>query len=368
MKAGFFSPMPPAVTGVADYSAALIAEMRKLGDVVENAAGDVNLYHIGNNHLHREIHARALAEPGVVVLHDAVLQHFYLGTLDERAYVEEFVYNYGEWSRGTAEDFWKNRARSASLARYFDYPMLRRIAESARAVIVHNPGAGALVRRHAGAVPVLEIPHLFLKPPPVPDGEIQALRSRLGIGRGVPVAGVFGHLRESKRLYAILRTMERLWAEGLEWRLVVQGDFASTDLERALASRLNDPRILRTGYLQESDFWRWARATDLCLNLRFPSAGETSGIAISMMGIGKAVVFTDGPELEHIPENACLRVEAGAAEEEHLAEILRWAWTHPEALRVIGRNAASHIEKHHEPGKVAQQFWNALRLASGVQS
>ena len=45
---------------------------------------DVALYHVGNNALHREIYQRALTNPGVVVLHDAVLQHLLLGMLGER--------------------------------------------------------------------------------------------------------------------------------------------------------------------------------------------------------------------------------------------------------------------------------------------
>ena len=89
---------------------------------------DVALYHVGNNQLHRAIYRRALADPGVVVLHDAVLQHFFLGSLDREAYVEEFIYNYGEWIARLAGDLWNNRARSAADPRYFEYPMLKRIA------------------------------------------------------------------------------------------------------------------------------------------------------------------------------------------------------------------------------------------------
>src|SRR5271167_1911242 len=124
MKIGLYSPMPPAPTGVADYSAALLDALRNLGTVEVDAADcDVALYHVGNNGLHREIYQRALARPGVVVLHDALLQHFYLGMLDAEAYVEEFVFNYGEWSRGLAWDLWAGRARSGADPRYFAYPM-----------------------------------------------------------------------------------------------------------------------------------------------------------------------------------------------------------------------------------------------------
>jgi len=103
--AGFYSPLPPARTGVADYAAALLAELRRHGRVeVAPRRCDVALYHLGNNALHADIYRRALERPGVVVLHDAVLHHFLLGQLDESAYIEEFVHNYGEWHRALAAD------------------------------------------------------------------------------------------------------------------------------------------------------------------------------------------------------------------------------------------------------------------------
>src|SRR4029077_3927388 len=92
LKVGFFSPLPPARTGVADYSAALLRALQPLGQVAVNEGdADIALYHVGNNQLHREIYQCALDAPGVVVLHDAVLQHFFLGSLSEPDYVAEFV-------------------------------------------------------------------------------------------------------------------------------------------------------------------------------------------------------------------------------------------------------------------------------------
>ena len=152
MTAGFFSPLPPARTGVADYAAALLAELRRHGRVeVAPERCDVALYHLGNNGLHAEIYRRAIASPGVVVLHDAVLHHFFLGQLSEAAYIDEFVYNYGEWNRGLGRELWRARAGSASDDRYFRYPMLKRVAERSRAVVVHNPAAAAAVTEHAPA-------------------------------------------------------------------------------------------------------------------------------------------------------------------------------------------------------------------------
>ncbi len=353
--------MPPAATGVADYAAALFDALRRHGNVeINDALADVSLYHIGNNHLHREIYSRALAHPGVSVLHDAVLQHFFLGTLGEAGYIEEFVFNYGEWMRGMAEELWRNRARSASDSRYFEYPMLKRIATRSRAVIVHNPAAAAAVRRHAPDVRIFEIPHLFV-PPALPDSaDVLRLRADLGLGPRTLLVAVFGHMRESKRLPAVVRAVKAAWASGADVRLLIAGAFASSDLERASAALLDDSRILRTGYLSEADFWLHASAADLCVNLRFPTAGETSGIAIRLMGIGKPVVFTAGEEIARIPENACLRVDAGAAEEEMLEQIIEWLAGDREAAMEIGKRAARHIAAEHGIERVAGMYWEAI--------
>jgi len=364
LKPGFFSPLPPANTGVADYSAALLSEMRKHGEIAVNAHGSINLYHLGNNHLHREIYARALAKPGVAVLHDAVLNHFFLGTLTPAAYVDEFIYDYGEWTRDLAETLWRNRARSAADPRYFEYGMLRRIAERSKAVIVHNPAAAHAVERHAPGTRIFEIPHLFVAPRIPEPVDTLRFRESLGLKPRTLLVGVFGHLRESKRVPVLMRAMQQAWAAGADARLLIAGAFASSDLERAVTPLLDDRRILRTGHLPEPDFWRYTAATDLCVNLRFPTAAESSGIAIRMMGIGKPVVFTSGEEIARIPQDACLRVDLGAAEEEMLSAMIVWLASDREAAIEIGRRAATHIAHEHAVGKVASQYWSALRIAA----
>jgi glycosyltransferase involved in cell wall biosynthesis len=359
MTVGFFSPLPPAPTGVADYSSALLPLLRGFGTVdVSPEKCDVALYHVGNNALHREIYQRALIQPGIAVLHDAVLQHLLLGTLSADQYVEEFVYNYGESSRAQGRQLWEQRARSGADARYFAHPMLKRIATASRAIIVHNPAAAALVHKHAPQTPVVEIPHLF-QPPDLPSPEeTRRFRESLGIGKQTLLIGTFGHQRETKRLSVLLRAFQR--AGRIDARLLVSGHFVSRALESAVAPLLQHPRILRTGYLPEAEMWRYAAATDLCINLRYPSAAETSGIAVRMMGIGKPVIFTASEALDRIPENACLRVPVGSDEEEMLAGYIAWLAANRSAAVEIGNRALAHTREHHAPEKVASEYWRAL--------
>ena len=366
MKLGFFSPLPPARTGVADYSASLLRALRGAGprpaNEIEVSAhdADLNLYHLGNNQLHREIYQQALEKPGIVVLHDAVLHHFFLGSLPEQEYIAEFTYNYGTWSEDLARDLWRGRARSAGDPQYFRYPMLKRVVERALAVIVHNPAAEAMVKKHVPGAVVHEIPHLLELPALPADPEIARVRQERGISRQTFLFGVFGHLRESKRLAAVLRAFQRARSEA-DMALLVAGDFVSSGLEQSLELLLQSEGILRIGYTPERDFWLHAAAVDACVNLRFPTAGETSGITIRLMGIGKPVLVSAGCETSRFPEAACLRVDPGPSEEDLLAAYMLWLAKFPNDARAIGERAAAHIREFHSPQRVAALYWQVIR-------
>lgn len=360
MKIGFFAPLPPAPTGVATYAAALLAELRRFANVeVAARRADVYVYHLGNNQLHRDIYRCALERPGVVVLHDAVLHHFFLGALDRGSYVEEFVYNYGEWSRGLAETLWAGRSRSAQDPRYFRYPMLRRIAEVSRAVVVHNPAAARMVREHAPQACVVEIPFPVWRPQLSPESERIRWRMRMGLRPRTTLFGVFGYLRESKRLGTVLRAFHDARDAGADVALLVAGRFESAEFERAMAPWMRD--VLRLGRLPDCQFWDAAATADVVVNLRYPAAGETSGIGMTLMGLGRTVIFSDTEEVAGLPASVCLRVEPGPGERACLAEYMIWLARFSEDAREIGARAAEWVRQRHAPALVAQRYWELLR-------
>ncbi len=378
MTVGFFSPLPPARTGVADYSAALLEVLSERCDVrVGYSKAGVCLYHVGNNPLHAEIYRQALARPGVVVLHDAVLHHLLLGCLDRQAYIEEFVYNYGEFERGLAAELWDGRGRSALDPRYYERALVRRIAEVSRAVVVHNPAAARIVREHAPGARVVEIPHLFApacgadplvrgRRPRRPGPSEERVQGDPREPGGPPhtqhpfLFGVFGHLRGSKRIPSILRAFERVRSSGAAARLVVAGDFVSRDIESALAPMFAAPGVTRTPYLPAAGFQSLAADVDACISLRNPSAGETSGIGIRLMGIGKPVLVSAAEEVSRFPENAVIRIDRGLAQEPQLVEYMMWLVEHPERARQIGARAAAYIAAYHAPDLVALRYFELL--------
>jgi glycosyltransferase involved in cell wall biosynthesis len=357
LKITHHAPPPGARTGVADYAETLLKALHKAAPPDSRAA--VPIYHLGNNRLHADIYARALTAPGIVVLHDAVLHHFLLGALPPDRYVEEFVHNYGEWSRHIGEELWRERAASSVDPRYFRYPMLRRTVENARAVIVHNPGAASIARAH-GAGNIRVIPHFF-EPREIPDAfATQRFRESLGVAPSVTLFGIFGYLRETKRLLPCISAFRRLHVLRQDTALLIAGEVVSGDLSRLLSSETSHPAIHRMGHLSATDFRVAAAAVDCCLNLRYPAAGETSGVAIRLMGIGKPVIVTEGPETTDIPASACLRVPAGVDEAAVLFDQMALISGFPAIARRIGAEAAEHIRTSHSLQNAVAQYWQVI--------
>ena len=117
MKVAMYTPMPPARTGVAHYASMLVPKLREhlelevIEDGTRHAApGTISIYQLGNNPHHEFAYRAAMANPGVIVLHDIVLHHLVvemtLARGDVKGYVEVLRANHGEvggaWPRGRA--------------------------------------------------------------------------------------------------------------------------------------------------------------------------------------------------------------------------------------------------------------------------
>ena len=377
MRIALVSPLPPAPTGVAEYASTLQKELSRHARVTaiespinfsELETFDACLYQIGNNQLHGDAYEAALRVPGIAVLHDVVLHHFMLGRLSREDYIEEFIFNHGEWLRDLAAELWQDRVLSAADQRYFDYPMIRRIVESSRAVIVHNPKAKRMVSEIAAApgrnVPVYEIPHFAAAPPPPDDSERAATRARLHIPADAVVIAAFGYMRPSKRLRSLVHAAKLLTTP---YRLLLAGDFVSPEYEATVSALLHNVPSIRLPFVPEEEFWRLAAISDICVNLRSPSAGETSGIAAKLTAAGKTVIVTGGEEYSAYPEGAVLKVDPGESEVEMLAHYLCALASEPEMRSTIGGRAARFAAEHQSVERVGELYMQALHQVAGMR-
>ena len=155
MRVAFFSPLPPAKSGIADYSAALLEHLNGPIEVDTFAAKpatfaaaryDICVYQLGNNPYHDFVYEAALKHPGVVVMHEANLHHLVadltINRNDWDGYVREVGRNHGPEAEEYAERYVRTRQRAPD----YSLSMMRSVLSGSRGAIVHSDAVGAELR------------------------------------------------------------------------------------------------------------------------------------------------------------------------------------------------------------------------------
>jgi len=365
MRAAFFSPLPPARSGIADYSEALIESLRPLVDLevfaradIADAAFDpsrfdIALYQVGNNQYHDFVYETALRHAGVVVLHESNLHHLISDLTIRRGdwdgYVRECEYNGGAAARAYAE-----RVRNLEVGPdYEGLPMTRRLLEVARGVVVHSRYMERRVRAAGFTGPVAVIPHGAW----IPDADRNAWRQKLGLDEITPLIGIFGYLKPYKRIAESLRAFRRLVRLAPQARMILVGEpHADFPLAATIRSMGLSANVRVLGFTPIEDFVGYLGACDIVLNLRYPTVGESSGTLLRSLGLGKAVMVSDVGSFQEFPEDVCLKVPVGAGEEDLIFEYMNLLVSRPEVAQALGTNARDYVARECNWGAVGRQY------------
>jgi hypothetical protein len=118
--------------------------------------------------------------------------------------------------------------------------------------------------------------------------------------------------------------------------------------------------VSRLGYIAETSVPDLLAAADVVVNLRYPTAGETSASLLRILAAGKAVIVSRAGSMAEVPTDACVQVAPDAAEEEVLAEVLlRLLGDEPLRRRLEG-NARAFVERDHQLAHSATAYLRVL--------
>ena len=365
MKLAIFTPLAPVKSGIADYSQALLPHLAEHLDITVFTDGgyapdgfpaapqisirgcseyvpqefDETLYQFGNNPHHVYIYDASLRHPGINLLHEYNLHHLVAAATIKRGdwdgYLREVAYEAGPEALAYAA-----RARKLEVGPDYDNVALsRRVIESAKATIVHSDFMVRRVRAAGAAHPVKRIPHGAW----IPEVNRNRYRAKLGVEPETPLIGIFGFLKPYKRIRESLRAMRRLVRLEPRARMILVGEEHEDFPVKAAIDSLGLGGCAQVlGYVPADEFEQYIGAVDICLNLRYPTAGETSGTLLRALGLGRAVIVSDVGAFADLPAGTCLKVPVGEAEIDLLTEYLNLLVTRPEAARGLGARARNY--------------------------
>jgi glycosyltransferase involved in cell wall biosynthesis len=387
LKLAYVSPLPPARTGIADYSAELLPELAKFYDIdvivdpdtggnpqfngvtvrspqwlLENAGRyDRVVYHFGNSSFHRYMFPLLDVVPGVVVLHDFFLS----GVVAE---MDVHGWDPGCWSRALYESHGyvglAERHQAADTADVvWKYPCSLEVIQKSLGLIVHSANSKRQATRWYanGIEDWVEIPHMRVAHV---DFDKAAARAALGIGEHDYLVCAFGLMGPMKLNLQLLKAWaaSRL-AKDATCRLVFVGENDSgqygRDVSRLIRELGPNANVRITGWADVSLFRQYLAAADVGVQLRTLSRGETSGTVLDCMNYGKAVIVNANGSMADLDDDAVWKLPEVFTDQQ-LIDALETLRSDVELRTRLGRTARQIIVTRHAPDLCAAQYRDAI--------
>src|SRR5205823_1383 len=178
-----------------------------------------------------------------------------------------------------------------------------------------------------------------------------------------------GHLNPYKLVPATLRAFKALLMEApRSLYLLVGSRSPNYDPTRQIEMLGLSGKVKSTGYASPQDFAYYLAASDVCLNLRYPTAGETSASLLRIMGAGVPVLVSRTGAFEELPDDAVGKVDVDETEEDLLLEYLLALAKRPELRAAMARAARSYVAERHTLEAEARGYLAFLAQESGAGS
>lgn len=395
-RLAYVSPLPPARSGISDYSAELLPELaahyqidvivaqesvtpadaginyrlRSVAWFEENAhVFDRVIYHFGNSTFHDHMFHLIEKIPGTVVLHD-----FFLSGIAAHMELHQGHQNF--WTRAlylghgyTAVSQRINGADTADAV--WKYSCNLRVLQQAEGIIVHSHYSIRLAQQWYGENSGLkwaEIP--LLRTPRFPDERTRAAtKEKLGFSESDFVVCSFGLLGPSKLNNRLLDAwLESELAEDEHCHLVYvgqnsEGAFGEDLLKKINASPCRD-RIKITGWADADLFKAYLEVADAAVQLRTLSRGETSAAVLDCLNYGIATIVNANGSMSDIPTSSLVKLPDDFDNAE-LSDSLNMLRSDSETRGRIGTQGQQLIHTRHSPRACAFLYRQAIEKFHG---
>ncbi len=403
MKIAWFSPLVPQHTEIANHTERLVPELRAKHEVRFFTEGPDGFLEPGRNHLypaslgdtatelllalnqidlpiynlgnHPGFFARtwflSQTKPGVVILHDFKLHHFYEGIFrthlaDKERYLRSLWAHYGRVGYDAGLAYWQQKISIDFMAQHF--PMTEWAIHHALALVVHTPHAletlTRLTRTPVRMIPLAHTPQVAERPVSPPsdfdaDGSFTRSRSvRLVL---------FGYLNVNRRIVELLTALAAM-PERDRFEVQLVGKLENRhDVETAVKTLGLRERVTLSGYVPEAELEAALDRADMAINLRFPTMGEASASQLRIWdhALPSLVTYTEG--YATMPPDTVFFVQPGneAADiQNHLRHFLQ----RPDDFHQAGRRGRRWLLEHHLPSLYVSQLDELLAQAEFLRS
>lgn len=392
MKLAYFSCLSPLKSGISDYSEKeLLPYLSKYADIdiyiddgykpsnkdILNKFNifhygkivdkinqyDAIIYHMGNNPFHIYMYETLMKYSGVVVYHDmflhGLISSMTIGKGNKKRYVDEFKYCYGNRGKLVAE----GAIKSGSYPE-FEYPLLKRMLDNSSGAITHSTFGKNIILEEKKDINIMKINQAITV---YKDLDKVATRKKLGIDNNSIIVATFGYVYPHKRIHKAIAAFARFNKKfpNSKYFLVGERSCDCTDLDRSIHKLGVKKSVIFTGFIPFERAMEYIAISDICINLRYPTAGETSSGTLRTLSMGKPTIVSNVGWFSELPDSCCIKIDVDKYEEETIFESLNVLASN-ERLRIkMGENAREYILKECDPEKIAKEYCSFISNIKG---
>ncbi|MEN4695425.1 glycosyltransferase [Pantoea agglomerans] len=388
-KIAYVTPVQPAKSGIANYSAILLPELARYYDIdiiikdnvpfdkvaesyskirntqylLENSDKyDRVVYQFGNSEHHDYMFPLLEKIPGVVVLHDfyisGVVQHMDVFNTHPGVWTRELLIGHGY--KALRERYLENNSAEV----VWRYPCSYSALSLSQGVIVHSENSVRLAKQWYGTVnPNLwsVIPHLRELPL---INDKSAARKKLSISDDAFVICSFGFLGESKLNDRLIEAFaESSLYDSKECYIFFVGEMHEGDFSKKITRRITSLKITNriqvTGWTDLDTFKDYLQAADIAVQLRSLSRGETSGAVLDCMSYGLPTIINANGTMADINPESVIMLE-DKFDDESLVEALESLFKSESLRKKLSGKAIEEISTKHSLWRCAEQYSKAI--------
>jgi glycosyltransferase involved in cell wall biosynthesis len=394
-RLAYISPLPPQKSGIADYSAEVIAELEAYYDIELVVADDSLaaiaatplgqrlplltpaqfeqqaqrftrlLYHFGNSNAHQYMFPLLERHPGVVVLHDfflsGVLDNMERDGVQEQAFLQALYASHGH----TGLLSHKEHGRNPSI---WTFPCNKTVLDQAEGVIVHAEFSRTLAEQWYGPGSADQWQVLpLLRGQADLDAPAQAraaARAALGLKDQDFLVCSFGMLGPTKLNHRLLDAwLASPLAQQPNCQLVFVGENEGgqygAELLAKIAASPAAARIRITGFASADDYRNYLAASDAAVQLRTQTRGETSASVLDCLLHGVPTIINAHGAAASIPKDVLVQLP-DLFEDAQLSAALAQLHADPARRAALATAGREHVRVHHAPAAVGRQYYDAI--------
>ena len=390
------SPLPPEQSGISYYTEALLPALNKFYTIVlihpefKNLkySFDLNnkpiqvhppawlnsvhakyariIYQIGNSHFHSWMLQLMLHHPGVIVLHDFYLSHLMYDWCNQFFSIQKFTsllyYCHGYKSlQQYAHDI--NQASDDFI---WKYCINQKILQTARGVLIHSQHIRKLAKINYNVRSLQNwhnIPMLANARIASSANELKWFKQHSNSSKHKIICS-FGYIGPLKLSLEIIQAFIQSNLASKGWILFLAGseggDKSYNNKLHALIKNNNlENIVLITGWLSNERYSCLLDKTDISIQLRTNSRGETSAAVMDCLKSDSALIINDHGSLSEIPDDICIKLPE-KFNLSNLSEAMIFLADNNSSRDALGIASKKYCNLHHSADKCAEAYYHTV--------